>query len=822
MPPLKERLGMRIQKVQNMFRPSKRRIAEDDASSQPPKQLRTMLAQTKTSAQDSPYLMPPSTSVPGSSKGNQFASTSPSGDHYPLAYTAMPFIESGDLPGSSRENPIDLDAPPSRSSRSASSFRQTNHSGSGNPIYAGGGESQALNDETIARTLQEEEHEYENQQGSGPEFSGPPTEEEMQDQLGKFKEKYHRWKCHKCQRRQDMTPDTLVKETKSMLKAGMIHPFIKCRKCRYHGCGDCGTRTTVLGRKTDTVVKVNDAIQAFWCCSGGRTFVIFSLLCGYEAPTTTKIPTPPSKGQPPQLPSQQKTTVFAKGTGYGGSHSASPPNQSTKHTPTSEPAEAVSYFLTLAEVLPSVDEEEFVSTPGLRVMINTSPMLRVACEILRSAAIGEMDKRAGIIRAALLFVQRVSRNWDTASCIFHEQILFPPSQQLLMASMSCPKQAMPSNKVKPETAQSAYTVVGNLAVACRVFLDGSKSFAADNDEAICIAVQVYELQQSLDAMKPASEPEPLVSASTTSTVVTRSKSKKLGCIEAAAIMADYHKHHGVMGIEDDVLVANVFSGFKTREVSSTGARMRKLYTQISSLHADLPDGIYVRYGESRPDVLKVLIFGPKSTPYEHGIFLFDMFCDHDFPQSPPKVKFLTTGGGKVRFNPNLYADGKVCLSLLGTWGGPTWVPDVSTILQVLVSIQSMIFVERPYFNEPGYENVSDLTPSEAYDRNVEYNTIHHAIMPWLQAFSQPSSTSPSRNAATPADCKIWGDIALKHFELQGPAILAKVNEWKSKPSAKVKDHMVAVLEKVLNGPLAVPKVSAGVEEADTTSKEPSK
>lgn len=30
----------------------------------------------------------------------------------------------------------------------------------------------------------------------------------------------------------------------------------------------------------------------------------------------------------------------------------------------------------------------------------------------------------------------------------------------------------------------------------------------------------------------------------------------------------------------------------------------------------------------------------------------------------------TTGGGKVRFNPNLYNNGKVCLSLLGTWSGP--------------------------------------------------------------------------------------------------------------------------------------------------------
>ena len=47
-----------------------------------------------------------------------------------------------------------------------------------------------------------------------------------------------------------------------------------------------------------------------------------------------------------------------------------------------------------------------------------------------------------------------------------------------------------------------------------------------------------------------------------------------------------------------------------------------------------------------------------------------------------QVQFLTTGGGKVRFNPNLYECGKVCLSLLGTWSGPSWNPAVSTLLQV--------------------------------------------------------------------------------------------------------------------------------------------
>lgn len=53
---------------------------------------------------------------------------------------------------------------------------------------------------------------------------------------------------------------------------------------------------------------------------------------------------------------------------------------------------------------------------------------------------------------------------------------------------------------------------------------------------------------------------------------------------------------------------------------------------------------------------------------------------------PPVVKLVTTGGGTVRFNPNLYNDGKVCLSLLGTWHGGSkeekWDVSRSSIYQV--------------------------------------------------------------------------------------------------------------------------------------------
>ena len=43
----------------------------------------------------------------------------------------------------------------------------------------------------------------------------------------------------------------------------------------------------------------------------------------------------------------------------------------------------------------------------------------------------------------------------------------------------------------------------------------------------------------------------------------------------------------------------------------------------------------------------------------------------------------TTGGNSIRFNPNLYSNGYVCLSLLGTWRGSSiesWNPKDSNLL----------------------------------------------------------------------------------------------------------------------------------------------
>ncbi|RPA93357.1 hypothetical protein L873DRAFT_1816002, partial [Choiromyces venosus 120613-1] len=134
--------------------------------------------------------------------------------------------------------------------------------------------------------------------------------------------------------------------------------------------------------------------------------------------------------------------------------------------------------------------------------------------------------------------------------------------------------------------------------------------------------------------------------------------------------------------------------------------LRRLNKEHKILSTSLPDGIMVRTWEARLDLMRVLIVGPKNTPYELAPFFFDLYFGDSFPQAPPQVYFHSWTGGVGRVNPNLYEDGKVCLSLLGTWHAErkneAWSATGSTVLQVLVSLMGLVLVREPYYNEAGF------------------------------------------------------------------------------------------------------------------------
>ncbi|XP_012868979.1 PREDICTED: baculoviral IAP repeat-containing protein 6, partial [Dipodomys ordii] len=213
------------------------------------------------------------------------------------------------------------------------------------------------------------------------------------------------------------------------------------------------------------------------------------------------------------------------------------------------------------------------------------------------------------------------------------------------------------------------------------------------------------------------------------------------------------------------------SQVKNANDASCAARARRLAQEAVTLSTSLPlsssSSVFVRCDEERLDIMKVLITGPADTPYANGCFEFDVYFPQDYPSSPPLVNLETTGGHSVRFNPNLYNDGKVCLSILNTWHGrpeEKWNPQTSSFLQVLVSVQSLILVAEPYFNEPGYERSrgtpSGTQSSREYDGNIRQATVKWAMLEQIR---------------NPSPC--FKEVIHKHFYLKRIEIMAQCEEW---------------------------------------------
>ena len=158
--------------------------------------------------------------------------------------------------------------------------------------------------------------------------------------------------------------------------------------------------------------------------------------------------------------------------------------------------------------------------------------------------------------------------------------------------------------------------------------------------------------------------------------------------------------------------------------------IRRMTRDIRVVQNDRLDeqGIFINVDADNPFHVRALIIGPEDTPYAYGNYLFDMHFPNDtYPHTPPKVSYETRSG-HIRFNPNLYCCGKVCLSILNTWQGPQWT-SCQSLKSILQSIQTDVLTSTPLHNEPGYERMKKDHPTYVrYNRIIEHANFNVAIL----------------------------------------------------------------------------------------------
>jgi len=163
-------------------------------------------------------------------------------------------------------------------------------------------------------------------------------------------------------------------------------------------------------------------------------------------------------------------------------------------------------------------------------------------------------------------------------------------------------------------------------------------------------------------------------------------------------------------------------------MSSTSAASRLMHEERDVASQSVPV-VFAQPEESDIFHWHGMILGPAATPYCLGMFHFDLKFPKDYPNCAPRVLITTTSGGQVRFNPNLYSTGKVCLSILGTWraehSGEQWSA-VQNIMSIMLSIQSLMH-DKPYHNEPSFEADDGSGDVQRYNDKILHESLRVGV-----------------------------------------------------------------------------------------------
>lgn len=201
----------------------------------------------------------------------------------------------------------------------------------------------------------------------------------------------------------------------------------------------------------------------------------------------------------------------------------------------------------------------------------------------------------------------------------------------------------------------------------------------------------------------------------------------------------------------------------------TPQTQKRLISDITNLYKNPLNehGIYYIHDDENMLKGQAMIIGPKDTPYEDGMYFFQFNFPTDYPVNPPKVVFLNCDG-KTRFNPNLYINGKVCLSILNTWRGEGWT-SCQTIRSVLLTLVTVLN-EKPLLNEPGIKEChSDF---KTYNEAITYVNMSYSIVEVLSGHANITNSIP------------FMKFAQEHIIKNKDLILEKVDKLALKKSEK--------------------------------------
>jgi ubiquitin-conjugating enzyme E2 Z len=189
------------------------------------------------------------------------------------------------------------------------------------------------------------------------------------------------------------------------------------------------------------------------------------------------------------------------------------------------------------------------------------------------------------------------------------------------------------------------------------------------------------------------------------------------------------------------------------------------------------NGIYYIHDDT--DIMKgyAMIVGPEDTPYFGGFYFFKIIYPRDYPHTPPRVTYHTNGDN-IRFNPNLYKCGKVCVSLLNTWRGEQWT-SCQTISTMLLTLCTLL-CKNPLLNEPGVSITHQ--DFDKYTKIIEYKNVELAMLAMLN----------KKKGVYPEDLDMFYPFLKENFEKNKEKVVAFL-ESKKGMNETIKTEMYSML-----------------------------
>jgi len=142
------------------------------------------------------------------------------------------------------------------------------------------------------------------------------------------------------------------------------------------------------------------------------------------------------------------------------------------------------------------------------------------------------------------------------------------------------------------------------------------------------------------------------------------------------------------------------------------------------------DNVSIGFDSENVFLWNIILIGPKDTPYEGGIFNAKLKFPNTYPNYPPELIFIND-----IYHPNIYEDGRVCISILhppgdDKWGyesaAERWRP-VHSVNSIMLSIISML-------SEPNDDSPANIDAGKIWreDKKLFQHNVNLSIRKTLE------------------------------------------------------------------------------------------